>query len=229
MDVIALPGRPLPDYGSEGWGFESLRAHLVIRSDTKAQVSGLVWSPRPGKRSAPTVSTRYSPPAPGSPSGRRWPLPGSPRRQHLAEGVTPEHQVGTRSTPSADVGTSSGRYIRSLEAAFGARWRSHTAAPPCRSPATTLGTLCLRLDGERLPSPPGYPSSWRPHLDLYRTVGANGNGRLCPLTLGKRVGGGVAGSCCWRAQNAPIWTACDVVGLDPASAPNGAYSARREG
>ena len=57
------------------------------------------WWPRSGRRSAPTISTRYSPPAPGSPSGTRWQLPGPARRQYLADGITGNTPVVRRLTP----------------------------------------------------------------------------------------------------------------------------------
>jgi len=101
-----------------------------------------LW-PRSAKRSALTISTRCPPPAHGSPSGTRWPLPGPARRQHLADGVTREHPVVRRPTPPARAGTSRGRGVCWPEAAFGrlvgCSHALRTGPAGVRRPSTTAG------------------------------------------------------------------------------------------
>ena len=108
---------------------------------------------RSAKRSALTISTRRPPPAHGSPSGTRWPLPGPARRQHLADGVTREHPAVRRPRPPARAGTSRGRGVCWPEAAFG-------RLVGCSHALRTGRQACAGHRPPRVPAAPDVAAGW---------------------------------------------------------------------
>ena len=98
---------------------EGLRRRAGLRVWPMMRPEETELAARSARRWARTGSANCPPRAPGSPSKRRWLLPGPARRQHLADGVTREHPAGGGLPVPANVGTSRGRGVRRPQAAFG--------------------------------------------------------------------------------------------------------------
>jgi hypothetical protein len=82
---------------------------------------------------------------------------------------------------------------------------------------------------QRLPAPPGYPSSQRPPAGPAPNCRSSpATASSCPFTARRTRRWRHCRLPPVRAQYAPIWAACDVVGLDPTAAHNeGGYSRAR--
>jgi hypothetical protein len=177
--------------------------------------------------------------------GVRWPEAAfGPRwRSRTAALTLPPacNQPGHPSSPGRTASTSD-RFTRGVPGvmapATSGRWYATAARRPRRQhrrprrpgpdPARRHGTMGSRHQPPAAPArPPATPSSQRPPAGPAQNCRSSpATASSCPFTARRTRRWRRCRFPPVRAQNAPIWAACDVVGLDPTAAQSGGYSRR---